>query len=404
MLSKSLHPISLLFIAALSLLTACNEQPKSMAMPPAMVQVCSVSIGPFKEKSEYLGTVKSRKSVTLSPHVEGHIREIRVTAGQLVRAGEPIMHIDSRMQSAQTNAVEASADSVQSDLATARATLESLQSTLKSKEANLEYTRAQHARYSSLQSDGAVSQSELDSWKNNFAAAQADKDAALQQIEAQKMTIQKYERSHKQSLASLQAQKEQLSYYEITAPFTGIVGDIPVKLGDHVDSSTSLTTLTENHPLEVYVSIPAEKLGAIRLGMNVALSATDGKKFGDSKVIFVAPTVDSSSQTVLVKALYPNTKSELRADQTVKAEIVWNVRDGISIPTKAVMQAAGKYFVFVAENRAEGKTVVRQAEIEVLEIEGNSYHVKNGLKPSDRIVISGIQRLADGAPIVPKSS
>lgn len=391
------------FLPVTALLAACDEAPKSMVMPPTAVQLVAVGSEPFKEKSDYLGTMRSRKSVTLSPNVDGHITEIFVTAGQFVKAGEQIMQIDSRMQFAQTSALEAAAASVQSDLETAKATLASLQSTLSSREANVEYTKAQHARYHALRTDGAVAQSELDSWKNNSIAAQAERDAILQQIEAQKMTIQKYRRNHEQSLANLKAQNEHLKYYHITAPFSGIIGDIPVKVGDHVTSSTALTALTENHPLEAYISVPAEKASAIRPGTKVSLAAADGDQYGEGQVTFIAPTVDPSSQTVLIKALYPNIEGRLRADQTVRAQIVWQVKKGISVPTKAVTQTAGKYFVFVAQDAAEGKMVAKQAEIQVYGIEGTSYQVKNGLKSGDRVVTTGIQRLADGAPIMPKS-
>ncbi len=129
--------------------------------------------------------------------------------------------------------------------------------------------------------------------------------------------------------------------------------------------------------------------------------STDGTDYGSSELIFISPTVDPASQTVLIKTLYPNSKSLLRAEQTVRAKIVWRTRDGISVPTSAVMQAAGKYFVFVAKKDGD-KLSAKQVEIEVLGIEGDKYQVKSGLKPSDRIVTTGIQRLADGAPIMEK--
>lgn len=367
-----------------------------------MVTIEPVNVAPFREKSTYLGNLRSRKSVTLSPNVDGLVTNIRVVAGQSVKAGERIMQIDSLMQSAQTNAVGAQADSVASDLSTAKATLKSLESTLQSKTANVEYTKTQFARYRNLRSEGAVSQSELDSWKNNWSAAVSDRDATVQQIEAQKMTIQKFERTHKQAVSNWQAQREQLKYYDIVAPFAGTVGDIPVKLGDRVTNETALTTVTENHPLEVYISIPAEKASRMKQGMNVELVSSEGKKYGDSKLIFISPTVDAGSQTVLIKTLFPNAKSELRAEQTVNAQIVWGIKEGISVPTKAVSQTAGKYFVFVAENDGK-KLTAKQVEIEVDEIDGDQYQVKKGLKPTDRVVTTGTQRLMDGAEIADKS-
>ena len=368
------------------------------------MQIGDVTLKQYREKTNYVGTVKSRKSVTLSPdNIDGHITEIHAVAGQLMQKGDVIMRIDSRMQTSQTDVGKAAAASVQSDLATAKATLASLQSTLRSRLANVNYTQTQHDRYAVLYKEGAVSNAELDSWQNNHLAAVADKDAILEQIEAQKATIQKYDRNYKQAVASLQVQKDILSYYDIKAPFTGIVGDIPVKVGDHVNSQSTLTTITENHPLEVYTSIPSEKAPEVKLGMHIALVSADGKHFGDSVVIFVAPTVDANSQTVLVKSIFENDKNELRADQTVTSQIIWKERDGITVPTTAVTQAAGKYFVFVAQEDARKSLTARQTEIEVYEIDGNAYQVKSGLKQGDRIVLTGIQRLGDGAPITAKS-
>lgn len=383
-------------------LSACNEAPKPAGFPPAVVQVRQVSTIPFGEKVDYVGTLKSRRSVTLSPNVEGQIEQIFVTAGQMVKPGDKLLQIDARMQSAQKNSYEAGAESVMSDLMTAKANLASLESSLQSKLSNVEYTKAQYGRYRTLALQGAVAQSELDSWKNSSAAAESEREVVLKQIEAQKMTIQKYERSYKQALDSLQAQKEQLRYYRITAPFLGMVGDIPVKVGDHVNSSTALTTLTENHPLEVYISLPAEKASAMKMGMSVELISSDGDSYGTSKVTFISPTVDPASQTVLIKTLFANEKSQLRADQTVHAQIQWKTKRGIEVPTTAVMQVAGKHYVFVAESDKDGKEKAKQVEIDVYGIEGTNYQVKSGLNAGDRIVTTGIQRLTDGAPISEK--
>ena len=408
MFSKiTLHILSFgIVLCFLMGLSGCDDAKKPMAFPPAVVQVSPVTMHSFNDRSNYLATVKSRKSVTLSPNVAGHVTHILVGSGQLVQKGQKLIQIDSGRQIAEASAVELEADSAEADLASMKATLSSLESTLKSKQANVEYTKTQHARYQRLRNEGAVSQSDLDSWTNNSTAAIADRDSTMQQIAAHKLTINKYERNHKRALANFEAQKEQLKYYEIRAPFAGVVGDIPIKVGDRVTSDSLLTTLTENHPLEVYVSVPAEKASSITPGMQVALLSSDGKVYGDSKVIFIAPTVDPSSQTVLVKTLYPNERSELRADQTVKAQIVWKSHDVVSVPTKAVLQAAGKYYVFVAAESSTGAQKAlqaRQTEIEVYEIEGSSYQVKSGLKPTDRIVMTGIQRLFDGAPIQEKS-
>lgn len=393
---------------------ACGEQASStnkqaLVFPPAEVATKELKKQAYAEKFEYVGSMKSRKSISLFPHVDGHITRIDVRAGENVKAGQKIMQIDSRLQSANTSSFEAATETVKADLASAEKSLAALESSLKSKIANVEFTNAQYHRYQTLAGQGAVALSELDSWKNNYLAAQSDRDAVIQQIEGQKMIVAKYERSLKQSQANLQAQKEQLRYYEIRAPFSGTIGDVPVKLGDHVDSERALCTLTENHPLEVYVSVPAEKAAEFKQGMNIELLASDGKSFGKSQVTFVAPLVDPSSQTVLVKAVYKNEKNYLRAEQTVRAIAAFSAREAVAVPTSAVMQTAGKYFVFLCRKDKEGKTYAQQTEINVYGIEGDSYQAASGLASGDRVVTSGIQRLADGAPIseraaVPKSA
>lgn len=397
----------LLGIFAMSVLSSCSHAPAAVPqMPPTSVQTQTISLSDIKEQSDYQATLKSRKSVTLHPNVEGYITLIRVHSGQLVKAGEKIIQIDSRMQTAQTAASAEGADSIKSDLASSEATLASFESTLKSKYANLEYTKSQFQRYNNLQKEGAISLSDLDARKNSYIAAQADVDATIQQIQAQKMVVEKYKRTYKQALSSLKMETEHLKYFEIKAPFTGIIGDIPAKVGDHVTTDTELTKLTENHPLELYVAIPAEMASQLEMGDKISLTSSSGTAYGDSTVIFIAPTVDSESQTVLVKALFDNAKSTLRADQQVTARIVWDAHPGILVPTKAVSQVAGKSFVFIVGENSKGQSVAKQAEIEVAGIEGNSYQVKSGLKAGDKLITTGIQRLADGAPVAlePKMS
>ncbi|MCB9470022.1 MAG: efflux RND transporter periplasmic adaptor subunit [Candidatus Obscuribacterales bacterium] len=401
MLQKSLLPYLYILLAAVLSISAsgCSQETEARKAPPTVVQVLRLSEAPYLEKEEYLATMRSRKSVSICPFVEGHVTEILVQAGTEVKAGSLLMTIDSRVKSAQTQAVDAAAHSVESDLEVARATLASLESTLESKKAEAEYTRSQFERYKNLKKDGAVSDADLDSWKNRSVSARAEVDAALQQIKAQKMTIQKHERNHEQALANLQAEQANLKYYRIEAPFAGTVGDIPVKLGDYVTTSTTLTSVTENHPLEAYMSIPAEKAASISKGSSVELVSSEGDQFGQAKVAFIAPTVDPDSQTVLVKALYPNTNSRLRADQVVNALIRKDSKRIVSVPTTAVSQTAGKYFVFKAEEKSEGKLVASRKEVEVYGIEGTAYRIKSGLKDGDRVIVSGIQRLADGVPV-----
>src|SRR4029077_8893441 len=114
----------------------------------------------------------------------------------------------------------------------------------------------------------------------------------------------------------------------------------------------------------------------------------------------ISPRVDDATQSVLVKSTVPNRGGALRASQYVRARIVWNTTNGIAIPVTAVLRVSGQFFAFVAED-AGGKLVAKQRAIKVGPITGDSYPVRDGLKPGERIVTPGTMRLADGAPIQP---
>jgi len=101
-----------------------------------------------------------------------------------------------------------------------------------------------------------------------------------------------------------------------------------------------------------------------------------------------------------VKSAVRNPDLSLRASQFVRARIVWRTTPGIVIPVTAVLRINGQYFAFVAED-ANGKLVARQRAIKTGPIVGDAYAVLEGLKPNERVVVSGVQKLADGAPIAP---
>jgi RND family efflux transporter MFP subunit len=204
----------------------------------------------------------------------------------------------------------------------------------------------------------------------------------------------------KQSGANVDQQKTQLQYYTIRAPFDGVLGDIPTKIGDYVNTQSRLASVTQNRPLEVYVSIPIEKSHHVKLNMPIELLDSDNKQFGISNVFFIAPNVAADSQTLLVKARFGNEKNQLRADQQVRARVIWQKKQGVLIPTEAVSHQSGQDFVFL-ESTKEGKPVARQLPVELGAIEGSKYQVLKGLKPGQKIIISGIQNLSDGSPISP---
>jgi multidrug efflux pump subunit AcrA (membrane-fusion protein) len=380
--------------------SGCSASKDTSAMPQApkiAVKVGVLTSRVVDDASGYVGTLKSRKSVVLQPRVAGPITSIFVTAGDVVAAGAPLIKIDPNKQQATVNSMAAVEQSNRQAYNNAVDMLKSLKANRTSQEANLKFAQQQHQRYVRLLSEGAVSQENVDMYANRLKVAEAELKSTDAQIEAQQATIAKAEFTTRQSNASSAEQKEQLRYYTINAPFTGVVGDIPVKLGEYVEPATKLTTLTENRPIECYVYVPTDKARQLKMGTPMQVFDNEGNLLETGKLSFISPSVSADNQSILVKGLFANALGTMRSDQQVKAKIVWSQSEKVMVPSASVAHFAGQDFVFVAQGQAE--MVAKQKPVILGEIIGNDYVVVSGLAKGERIIMSGIQNLADGIPI-----
>ncbi len=224
--------------------------------------------------------------------------------------------------------------------------------------------------------------------------ARQDLDQARTALDAAQAELQSLE-------AQVREEEVQLRYHRVAAPTAGIVGDIPVRVGDRVTDSTMLTTVDRPGGLEAYVNVPVERAPRLRVGLPVQIldsAGTDARP--EPASAFISPRVDDQTQTVLVKAAISNEEGTLRTAQFVRARIVWETHEGPVVPVLAVSRISGQHFAFVAEDE-KGALVARQRPLRVGEIVGNDYVVLEGIKPGDRVVVSGTQFLADGVPVKP---
>src|SRR6202035_2397350 len=302
----------------------------------------SVRVEPVREAdlhdaSEYLATLKSRHSLTVQPQIDGEVTRIFVKSGDRVAAGAALLQIDPLKQAA---------------------TVKSQEATRAMKQSALEYARQQEKR----------------------ARARRDLRALAAQAEEQQV---------------------QLRYYRVPAPAAGVVGDIPVRVGDRVTTTTVLTTISEGGALEAYVSIPLEHAKDLQIGLPVEIVDDGGALLARTAVSFVSPQVDDQTQSVLVKAPVQNAGSALREAQLVRARVIWSSHRGPVIPVLAVTRVSGQYFAFVAEANGKGGLVARQRPVRLGDLVGDDYVVLGGLRPGEQVVVSGVQKLADGAPLVP---
>jgi RND family efflux transporter MFP subunit len=333
---------------------ADNAPGAGAAATPVQVQIAPAAKIP--DTSEYLSILKSRHSAAINPQVEGQITRIFVKSGDHVQAGTLLLQIDPLKQEATVNSQEAS-----------RA----------AQEANLRYAKVSLERAQKLFEAGVISKQEMDN-------AQTGYDAALAQVKSLDEQVKQ--------------QRVELHYYGVKSPMDGIVGDIPVRMGDRVTVATMLTTIDEPGALEAYIYVPAERAKDLRVGLPVRLLDGAGNSASETRITFVSPQVETDTQSVLAKATVGNSQGKLRIAQQVRAQITWGVHEGPVIPVLAVQRINGQFFAFVSVNEGKG-TTARQKPLKLGDTVGNDYVVLDGLKPGDHVIISGTQSLQDGMPV-----
>jgi RND family efflux transporter MFP subunit len=331
----------------------------AQAMP---VQVRTAHPAEVDDTTEYVATLKSRDSAVVMPQVDGIITQIFVHSGDRVQAGAPLMQIDPAKQ---------------------QATVKSQEDARAAQVAQVKWARQNYDRISGLAGAGIVSKQELDQARATLDAAQSQ----LRSLDAQ-----------------VSEQQVQLHYYKVVAPRAGMVGDVPVRVGDRVTTTTMLTTVDRPGSLEAYVYVPVEKSAQLKMNLPVQIVDASGATLAASRITFISPQVDNATQTVLAKAQIANPKDILRTSQFIRARVVWGRQNHPVVPVLAVSRIGGLYFVFVAESDQKGGYVVRQKPLQVGQIIGNEYVVLDGIKAGDKVVVSGTQFLVDGIPVVPQES
>jgi RND family efflux transporter MFP subunit len=337
-----------------------NTEAKQPVAPPLPVKTETINLAPVPRLDEYVATVKSRRSASIQPQVDGSLTRILVKSGDHVRAGQVLMTIDPLKQ---------------------QATVDQQRSTETQKKAIYDYNQQDVERQRGLYQAGVTSKQSYDQAVQAFENSKADWESS----------------SHGRI-----TQERQLSYYNLTAPFPGVVGDIPVHIGDYVSPQTLLTTVDENAELEAYVFIPTEQSPNIRMGLPVQIVTSRGELIESTKINFVSQQVDNALQGILVKAPIHASLDKFRNAQLVKARVVWSTAPTPTVPVLAVTRIGGQSFVYVA-TQAEKGFVAKQRAVTLGDTVGNDYAVNGGLKPGEKVIISGTQFLIDGAPIQPIS-
>ena len=410
---------------------------QGMQGPQAVpVEVERLQEEPVEDSSEFVGTLDSQTGVSLQPEADGRVIQVFVSSGDVVAAGDPIMQLSADRSQSDYNAALASVSGARSARDASRSNLRAAQERQAQLLADLELQENDFERTAVLVDRGALPQEQLDQVVRDRRVAESALSSAIQEIAALESSVAQAQATLDQTNANASSIQEDLLDKTVTAPIAGIVGDIPIKLGDYVTAGSQLATITQNQDLELEIAIPIDDSQRVRTGLPVELML-----FGSDDVIasgnisFVSPTTDASTQTVLAKARFSRPSQPLQDEQRLDVRVIWNQRPGILVPTTAISRLGGETFVFVpgkpeplAEGEAEGAAsgppagsaggggqqgqaggqpegpppiVANLQPVKLGSLQDNEYQVLEGLSPGDTIVVSGLLNLRDGVPIEP---
>ena len=309
--------------------------------PPAMpVEAATARADTVVDAILATGQVEALQSIELRPDVEGRLVQILVREGTSVARGTALFKIDDAELRAQVAQIEAERDLARQSLGRTRDLLQ----------------------------QKASSQAELER-----------AEATMRSNEAQ-----------------LELLKVRLARTLVRAPFSGVMGQRFVSLGDYVTHTTRLASLQTVSPQRATFQVPERYAEQVRRGQDVTfrVAALPGREF-TGKVDFVDPVVQLPGRTILVKAVVPNSRRELQSGMFIEARLATAVRpSAVVIPEDAVLPLQGSNFVWVV---ADGKATRRQVELGVRT--PGFVEVKTGVENSETVVVGGQERLAEGAPV-----
>ena len=321
-------------------------------------------------QTTYPATIKGVQDVEIRPKVSGFITKLCVKEGQAVKAGQLLFVIDNVTYAAAARQAAAAVNSAKAQLNTARLTYNN----------NLK-----------LFKNNVIGSYELQSAKNSMEAAAA----ALAQAEA-----------------SYVSAKENLSFCYVTSPASGVIGDLPYRVGALVSASSQqpLTTVSNISTMQVYFSMTEKELldmtktaGGLHAAINdypaVKLQLADGTIYEHpGHVATVSGVIDPTTGSVSMRADFPNPQHLLKSGGSGSIVVPHTSSSAIIIPQDAVAQVQDKHFVYVVGN--DNKVKYTAVTVDPKD-DGKTYIITSGLKVGDRIVVNGISSLSDGMQIKP---
>ena len=367
-IGRSPAEVAALGAAALAFaLSACSKPPPPPPPPPDVVvaEVIQKDVPVFQE---WVGTTEGNITAQIRARVQGYLQKRTYEEGSFVRTGDLMFVIDPRPY-------ETALDQAKGDLGRAEAAM----------------TKAQQdvTRYTPLAAQNAISQQELDNAVQASRAAKAAADSVR---------------------AALERARLNLDWTLVKSPIDGIAGIAVAQVGDLVTENTLLTSVSQVDPIKV--SVPISEQDYLRFASRITgpkptdgqgrleLILSDGSVYPERGKVSVANReVDVKTGTMMIVSLFPNPRNLLRPGQYAKVRATTETsKDALLVPERAVQDLQGTRQVAVvgADNKVSMRAVQTGPSM------GNLIVIKAGLKPGERVIVEGLQKVREGVTVNPK--
>jgi multidrug efflux system membrane fusion protein len=335
---------------------------------PVAVSVATADLGDIQVQIPALGTVTPLATVTVRTQITGTLQRIFFTEGQFVHQGDALAQIDPRPY---------------------EAALQQMEGNLKRDQALLADARLDLKRYEGLVKEDSIAQ---------------------QQLDTQRALVDQYAGTIQADEGQVKTARVNLVYTHITAPVTGRVGLRQVDQGNYVTpgDTNGIVLLNQLQPITVIFTIPEDNVPAVMKQMHAgatlnvaAFDKLNTTKLADGKLLTVDNSIDVTTGTIKLRALFENADSTLFPNQFVNVQLLVDVlHDQVIMPNAAVRRGApnGVTTTFVYLVNADRTVSVRPVTLGV--VDGEKVSVTAGLKPGELVVTEGGDRLREGAQVI----
>ena len=402
-----------LIITGLVVAARCSKTQTVQPSPPE-VQVVQVEQKDVPIYSEWIGTLDGMVNEEIKAQVTGYLLKQDYSEGSFVRKGQLLFEIDSRPLQAALDQANGDLAKAEGQLAQADAQLLQANAQLAQAEANQGKTQLDVNRFVPLAKEKAITDQELDNAVQSNLAAKALVKAANAGVETAKAAILAAKAQVKTAKAAVQTAQLNLGFTKITSLIDGVAGVARAQVGDLVSpGGQALTTVSTVDPIKVYFTaseqewldwnsrFPTEASRvAQRKLLPLELILANGNTYPHEGFIYLSDReVNQSTGTIRIAGTFPNPENILRPGGYGRIRAATNIREGaLLVPQRAVTELQGSYQVAVVgtDNKVSIRTV------KVGNLTGNMWIIEEGLKPGERVVAEGVQKVHAGALVNPK--